>query len=128
MTKKINKKIFTKNEGRMTLVPKSIEVIKEEIIDLVPNQLQQYNSVKKALYLIINNILLCNLHYHYKLPIAEIETFINNLISANKDVDKFILIGDINNSAEEIEKILEKPDFLSDYGYIYYLDQVKIHL
>jgi hypothetical protein len=47
MTKKINKKIFTKNEGRMTLVPKSIEVIKEEIIDLVPNQLQQYNSVKK---------------------------------------------------------------------------------
>jgi hypothetical protein len=50
------------------------------------------------------------------------------LNSSNKDVDKFILIGDINNSAEEIEKILEKPDFLSDYGYIYYLDQVKIHL
>lgn len=111
-------KIFTKNEGRMTLVPKSIEVIKDEIIDLVPNQLQQYNSVKKALYLIINNILLCNLHYHYKLPIAEIETFINNLISSNKDADKFIIIGDINNSAEELEKILEKPDFLSDYGYV----------
>ena len=40
------------------------------------------------------------------------------MFCSNKDADKFIIIGDINNSAEELEKILEKPDFLSDYGYV----------
>ena len=100
---KAGPKVYSKDEKRVTLVPKSIMTNNRNNKNELNTLRGNVDNIKNMLTVKIGDTLIVNLHNHWKLGQTNIRYLVEQVIN-KRNVSKIIMMGDFNNSKENIEK------------------------
>ena len=98
---KAGPRIFEKDEKRVTLIPKTFMTNNRNKNEL--NTLNNVDNIKNMLAVKVGDVLVVNLHNHWKFGQNNIRYLISQVMG-KRNISKVIIMGDFNNSKENIER------------------------